>query len=329
MRIIETLKLYTRWWNTWHTIPVLAWVKAAAYYRVGRYDQAEALYRKGLEHNGDHPANLCARLDLAYCLFKANRLEESEKFLRYITANAPEMREGYIRLARLQLWMGNALEASWTMRRASHVIKGDGEVAAIFISSVVEAEAPEYLLDEARRYAADVEVGKCDKLTQQRMELALARYEYRFGSKEEGRRKIAELSGTECPIFDSLLVFAQILLEERRVAHARRQLRRAMTAAPDHPRLLSTLAQSYMQSGPFYCAEYAVQHALKACQNTAWLSAPEMHTLAEAFYHQGDKVSALLMAGKAKQAGSRLMGAYAGTRHLDQLIESLSEGTLA
>jgi hypothetical protein len=54
-----------------------------------------------------------------------------------------------------------------------------------------------------------------------------------------------------------------------------------------------------------------------------------MHLLAEAYYHSGDKISALVVASKAKQAGTRLMGTYRDVRMLDELIESLSAGTQA
>jgi len=84
-----------------------------------------------------------------------------------------------------------------------------------------------------------------------------------------------------------------------------------------------------MKAGPFYNGEYAKQLAIGACQLTNWSSPREMHLLAEAYYHTGDKISALVVASKAKQAGTRLMGTYRDVRVLEQLIESLSSGTQA
>lgn len=328
MKLFETISLFGKWWRTWHTLPIIAWVKGAACYRAGRYEVAENHYKAGLEKHPNHPASLCARLDLAYCLFKSHKLEEAEKQLKFITTHAPTSREGFLRLARLQLWMGNSLEAGWTMRRALKNIEPDAELAATFLSAVVESEAPGYLLAEAHQVAGQIELEACDPLARDRLELALARYHLLHGDRDQARQRIAEMASAEKAIFDVLLVFAELLVSEGKIAHARRQLRRAMTAAPDHPRLLSILANSYLRTGPFYNTEYATQLAIKACQSTNWLSAREMHVLAEAYYHHGDRVSALLIASKAKQVGTRPLGSYSGVRHLEQLIESLNESTL-
>jgi hypothetical protein len=54
-----------------------------------------------------------------------------------------------------------------------------------------------------------------------------------------------------------------------------------------------------------------------------------MHTLAEAYALSGDKMSALLIATKAKDTGGRLLGSYRDAKHLDKLIQRLSVGTQA
>ena len=89
------------------------------------------------------------------------------------------------------------------------------------------------------------------------------------------------------------------------------------------------LAETYLRSGTMYNAAFGKQLATQACIATNWLSPREMHVLAEAYYHTGDKLAALLTASKAKQAGSGLVGQYAKSHHLDQLIESLTDGPLA
>jgi len=327
MKLTETIKLSFKWWNTWHTLPVLAWVRAAALYRTGHYQEAERHYLSGLQKYTDHPASLCARLDLSYCLFKTGDLEESERHLRYVTTRAPENREAFMRLARLQMWTGHAVEAAWTMRRALQKGQLDSEIVATFLLAVLDAEGPVYLLSEAMQYAqglSDAAPEQCDRL-----KLAFARFDIAHGEYEKGRAAIAEMACRENAIFEAILYFSEILVKEGKIAHARRQLRRAMSASAEHPRLLSVLAQSYLKSGPFYNPEFARQHATKACQATRWMSPREMHVMAEAYFHTGDKISALLIASRAKQAGNRLMGSYPESRNLDQLIESLSAGTQA
>ena len=128
---------------------------------------------------------------------------------------------------------------------------------------------------------------------------------------------------------EDIMLFSEVLLEEDKVAYARQQLRRALVVAPEHPRLLSLFAQSYLKSGPFYNPEYAKQLATQACQSSGWESPREMHILADSYFHEGDKVFALLVASKAKQVGNKLLGAYRGVKTLDKLIEDLSAGTQA
>jgi len=327
MKSSETLRLFGKWWTTWKTLPVFSWVRAAACYRAGKFSIAERHYLAGLAKHPDHPANLCARLDLAYCLFKQQKLEEAERHLRHVTTRSPHSREGYLRLARLQMWTGHSLEAGWTMRRALQRVAVDAETAGTFLLAVLDADAPAYLIAEAVQAAQSIELK--DGVSYERLKLALARLDYQRRDRERGREVIAEMACRERAVFDAILAFAKILVDEGKVAHARRQLRRAMTVASDHPRILEILALSYLKAGPFYNAEYAVQQATKACQSAGWKSPAAMHVLAEAFYHHGDKISALLIASKAKQAGSRLMGSYSGVQNLDRLIESLSENTLA
>ena len=51
--------------------------------------------------------------------------------------------------------------------------------------------------------------------------------------------------------------------------------------------------------------------------------------LAETYYHLDDRISALIIAQKAKEEGSRLMGTYRDAAVLDRLIEHLSSEPIA
>jgi predicted Zn-dependent protease len=149
------------------------------------------------------------------------------------------------------------------------------------------------------------------------------------GHYQQGRDQLAKLvAHSEIPVV-ALTAFAEVLVKEGQSDLARQQLKRAMLMAPDCPRVLSLLAQTYLCSGENYNSEYAIQLATSACQNSQWLSPREMHVLAEAHYHSGDKMSALLIASRAKQAGSKLLGAYRDNKSLERLIQDLSSGTLA
>lgn len=324
--MFESIQLIHKWWRTWRTLPVWSWVRGAAAYRAGRFELAERHYKAGLKRHGSHPANFCARLDLAYCLFKLGKIDEADQLLRAVTTQLPASREAYIRLARLQMWSGHSLEAAWTIRRALRSIDVDPELAALFLGAVLDNGGPGYLLDEAIEASKKIETEGHDF---PRLQAARARLAMERGDEENGRQALERLAVGEDAPFEAILMYAEVILGEGKIAQARRQLRRALMVSPDYPRILSLLAESYMKAGSFYNGEYAKQLAINACQLTNWSSPREMHLLAEAYYHSGDKISALVVASKAKQAGTRLMGTYRDVRILDELIESLSAGTQA
>ncbi len=324
--MLKALTLCYRWWNTWKTFPVMSWVKAAACYRRGSFAEAERLYKKGIDLNPNHPARFSARVDLAYCLFKEQKFVEAEEQLRYVSVHSPSSREAHVRLAKIQMWMGHALDAAWTMRRALGKITPDSEMVALFILAVVENGGPLYLLREA--------MFAYEKLSpEQRMtpllEAAQARLSMLRGEDTRARVKLEKIATMDKAPFEAVLLFAEFLLREGRISDARDHLRTALAVCPDHPRVLSLLAESYLKSGDSYSPDYARQLATSACQNTNWSSPRDMHVLAESNYHVGDKISALLIASKAKEVGSRLLGTYRDVKNLEKLIETLSSGTQA
>ncbi|RMG42116.1 MAG: hypothetical protein D6719_07190 [Candidatus Dadabacteria bacterium] len=324
--MLNHIKLYRKWFKTWKSFPVYSWIKAAALYSNGRYQEAAEQYRHGIARHPNHPAGHCARLDLSYCLFRTGKLKEAEKELLQVTSNLPQSREGFLRLARLQIWTGRSLEAAWTIRRALRTIPADAELAGTYLFAVLENGGPAFLLQEAVKTLKLVDkTGASDP----RLEAARARLMMRRGQYDQGRKKLEEIVSGEEISFEALLLFAQVLLEEDKIARARRELRRALKAVPNHPRVLSLLAESYLKAGPFYNPGFALQNATKACQHSGWISPREMHILAEAYYHNNDRISALLVASKARDEGSRLLGEYPGVKNLDRLIESLSSGTQA
>lgn len=319
-------KTYFQWWKTWGRAPVVSWIKAASHYRAGRYDIAHNFYRKGISSHPQHPARHSARLDLAYCLFKMRKFDEAQEQLRLVITQMPETREAHLRLARIQMWIGHSLDAAWTMRRALQKLPVSPEMVALFIINVVDHEGMDYLLQEALGYVENLSAAQRDNLL---LQSAFAKLDLKHGRKDAARDKLIGIcSQTHCP-FEAVLMLGEIFLEEGDLVQARNELKRAMGVAAEHPRVLSLFAETYLKSGSFYNPDYARQLAVSACQNSQWSSPRELHILAEAYFHTGDKISALVLASKAKQAGSRLLGTYGDVKNLDKLIETLSSGTQA
>ena len=318
--------LYKEWIKRWRTLPVHAWIEAAALYKAGDYEKAATFYRKGLESHPRHPARINTLLDLSHCLFRTRKFEESERFLRQATIVAPKERESYVRLARLQLWLGCAVEAAWTIRQCLQSVPADPELVTLFVTATVESGGVDHLVQEAKDLLADLH---CDAEASPRLEVAKARFLMLAGDHGLARDDLAALAAKDRGPFEAVIAFAQVLLEEGKIAYSRHHLHRSLQVSPEHPRVLRMLASTYLEGGAFFEPEYAVQLATRACQATGWRGIHEMHILARAYAISGDKISALLIASKAKDAGQRLLGTYPEVRRLEKLIEDLSSGTQA
>jgi uncharacterized protein HemY len=263
-------------------------------------------------------------MDLAYCLFRERQYPEAEKHLKHVTTFFPQSREAHMRLARLQLWTGRSLDAAWTLRRALRAVSADPELVALYMIAVLDNGGPSFLLKEV--IDASLELGP-EAEENPRLEAARARLMIERGNRARGKEILERIAASDTAPIEALVLHAEVLLAERKVANARRYLKRALSLAPEQPRVLSLMSETYLQSGPFYNPEYARQLASDACQRTNWLSPREMHILAESYYHLDDKMSALIVASKAKEEGSRLLGSYRDADVLEKLIQSLSTGT--
>lgn len=320
------LRLYKEWFQRWRSLPVRSWVKAAALYRAGDYEGASKLYQSGLKSHPRHPARVNALLDLSHCLFRLKKFDQAERYLRQASIVAQKEREPYVRLARLQLWLGHAVEAAWTIRSALQVLQPDPELVTLFVTAAVESGGVEHLVVEARELVSNLH---CEVEAAPRLEVAKARLYMLGGDFGEPRDDLAALANKDRGPFEAVVAFAQVLLDEGKTAYARHHLHRSLMVSPEHPRVLRMLALSYLQPGPHFEPEYAINLATKACQATGWCGIHEMHALAKAYALCGDKVSALLIASKAKQAGQNLLGVYPEVQSLEALINNLSSGTQA
>lgn len=317
---------YKDWIGSWGSMPVRPWIKAAQAYRAGNFDRAIDLYRSGLAKYPTSPARVNALLDLSHCLFRLRRFEEAEQTLRQASVAAPGEREVYLRLARLQLWLGHFAEAAWTVRSCLQKVGPDPELTTIFLSAVVEGGGAPHLVQEAKELLKDLHY---EPEAFPRLEVARLRLELILCDSVAARDELGKLATADKGPFDAVVSFAQVLLSEGKLAYARHHLHRALSVSPEHPRVLRLLARSYLETGIFFEPDYAVQLALKACQATGWKGVREMHVLAQAYVASGDKISALLIASKAKDTGRKLLGTCPEARKLEQLIEQLSTGTQA
>jgi len=330
MKAVSKLKanfhLYKEWIQRWGSLPVRPWVRAANLYRLGNYEAAANNYKAGLKSNPRHPARMNALLDLSHCLFRLKNFEHAERYLRQASVVAKHEREPYIRLARLQLWLGHSVEAAWTVRSALTVLPADPELVTLFVTAAVESSGAGTLLREARELLREMH---CEPEAAPRLEVARIRLRMQDGDFGEARDDLAALANKDRGPFEAVVAFANVLLEEGKTSYARHHLHRALTVSPEHPKVLRLLSLSYLQPGLNFEPEYAIQLATRACQATGWAGMHEMHTLARAYALSGDKVSALLIASKAKEAGRNLLGIYPEVQSLEQLIHSLSSGTQA
>jgi predicted Zn-dependent protease len=223
------------------------------------------------------------------------------------------------------MWTGQALEAATVIRGALKDIPLDVELAALFLSAAIES-GDRSLIEEASSLSTQFQVHG-DRYA--RLETARAQYLLWCDEAETGREELTRLAALERGPFEAVVAFAELLMSEKKMSYARHHLHRALSAAPEHPRVLTLLSQTYLEPGGLYEPDFAVQLALKACQNSEWLNLQAMHDLAEAYYHLGDKMSALLVASRAKSLGDQSPGTFRHSKNLEQLIESLSTGTQA
>ena len=251
MKAVSKLKanfcLYKEWIERWGSLPVRPWVKAASLYRLAQYEGAVGHYIAGLKSHPRHPARMNALLDLAHCLFRLKNFEDAERYLRQASVVAKHEREPYVRLARLQLWLGHSVEAAWTVRTALTSLPADPELVTLFVTAAVESAGVGPLLSEARDLLRDMH---CEPEAAPRLEVARARLKMQDGDLGEARDDLAALATKDRGPFEAVVAFAHVLLEEGKTSYARHHLHRALTVSPEHPKVLRLLALSYLRPGP-------------------------------------------------------------------------------
>jgi tetratricopeptide (TPR) repeat protein len=318
--ISSYLKSYVTWVSHWRCLPVHSWIRGAQFFQRGDFQRAADCYMNGLRSHPTSRARVNALLDLSHCLFRLQQFDQAEVFLRQVTAAFPNLRDGYIRLARLQLWLGYSSEAIWTMRLCLQRISVDPEILTLFINAVVDSGADTAAVQEAQALLKRVHY---DALGFPALEVARARLELVGSASDYSREDISRLAALNKGPFDAVVAFAEVLLSEGKIAYARHHLHRALLVAPEHPKVLRLLAFSYLHEGAFYEPLYAVQLALKACQVTAWRGIQELYILAQAYVAQEDKAAALMVALQAKKIAARLIGGHPGVEKLERYLQGV------
>lgn len=323
-RIFGRFRNYVVWIRRWRSLPVPTWIEGAELYQKGDFQKAAALYKRGLASNPGSRAKINALLDLSHCLFRLQEFDEAEMYLRQATASFPDVREGYVRLVRLQLWLGYSSEALWTMRQCIRRISVDPELVALFINAVVDSGAEEAAVQEARNLLDHVH---CDAGGFPGLEVARARLTLAQSHCLVSRGELSKLAALDRGPFDAVVAYAEVLVSEGKLAYARHHLHRALIVAPEHPKVLRLLALSYLHEGALFEPEYAVQLAVRACQVTGWRGIHELYILAQAYIAQDDKMAALMAATRAKTIASRLIGGHPGVDQLERFLQSESTGS--
>ena len=320
----KTLKSYGDWWSRWRCLPVASFIAAAELYQKGEYDKAINLYELGLKSHPRSPAVVNALLDLSHCFFRLRKFEDAERVLRQAKSCAPSVRETYVRLARLQLWLGHATEALWTMRVCLQKVTPDPEIASLFITAVVESGGLGSSVSEAQALLASLphDDGGFARLNVARARLGL------FGAEaQKSRDELSKIASSNGSPFEAVVAFAEILLNEGKLAYAQHHLHRALLVAPEHPAVLRLLAELYLKEGPLSAPNYSVQLSQLACQVTGWRGVKEMLVLAHSHVATSDTIAALLVATKAKNLAARLIGAYPEVERLESLLQNSSVGS--
>ncbi len=318
--ISSRFKSYLTWVRQWRCLPVGSWIRGAEFYQSGDFQRAAECYMRGLRAHPASRARVNALLDLSHCLFRMHQFDQAEVFLRQVTSAFPNLREGYVRLARLQLWLGYSNEALWTMRLCLQRIAADPEIVTLFINSVIDSGAEASSVEEARSLLSRLNY---DGEGFPALEVARARLDHLDSTCGDSRENISKLAALHKGPFEAVVAFSEVLLSEGKLAYARHHLHRALVVAPEHPKVLRLLALSYLHEGAFYEPLYAVQLAVKACQVTAWRGIHELYILAQAYVAQEDRAAALMVALQAKKIAARLIGGHPGVEKLERYLQAV------
>lgn len=300
-------------------MPVFTWVKGDLYLRNQQHTTAITLYQTGLERNGAHPLAASYRLKLGTALFHERKILDAEKELLKLLSIEPAHTSALTHLVKIYRWCGRDLEAAWLLHNSAKSSPLTEELQALFCLSVFDS-GEDALWSDAEEIVSQFSLQTLNAL---RPQLALARYEQVMGRQGRSLDILMHILRMPIPHPDAAVYASQICIKEQKFDQAKELLTQILKVVPDHPRSNSLFAELYLKSGENFNATFALQLALNSCKASGWISVREMRILAEAYYHAGEKFSALLVARRAKNVAESLVDNRELTQALDHLIESL------
>ena len=286
-------RAYYQWMKMWRALPVLDWIRGAELFRDSEFRSASEYYRRGLAKHPEHVASDCARLDLAYCLFRMGEVKQALTLLKSIADEGQSIRDAALLLAQLQINCGQFYSAAATMRAALARYPDDAACEIGYCWSVMLSRHPGVNLDQVRFRLRDLRSRVA--LTDSRsviIDSALAYYEIRYGDSEFGEQLLSRVLASGAAPFEAVLLRGERLLEDGRLTQARDQLERAMKLLPTDPRPALLLARYYLEPGDTYEAHYAFQLAQEACKKSAWEHPDTLAVLVDCYEALGEEEAA-------------------------------------
>ena len=278
----ELLNDYMNWWKVWGTRPVLCWIRGASLFRASAFREASELYESGLEKLPDHIASDCARLDLAYCYFQLEQIDDAIKTLDAITSKEVNLPEAYILHGRLLVFIEDITEALEVLRVGVEVHPNNPRILAHYAlyawrydRDLLNTKA---ILNKLRKFSENLVWESADR---QLIETAIAAYSRAYLGRDAAEETLCRVLASGFASEEAYLLRADIFAEKSQMVFARDHYNRAMRLAAVDPRAVIGLAQSYMVGSHPSGFSWAKALLLRACQLSQYKNPSAMLLLAD------------------------------------------------
>lgn len=295
-----------KWSWTWKSVPVGSWVKGGRCFKDKNYRLAVLHYKKGLERYPNHKASEAARIDLAYCHYRLNEINEALAVLSYCIKQRSRNRDIYTLASRLYMCLGHPNEASKCLDSYLQIKPDD--VLALSALMHVQLSSVKCSLSEIQATKAMLLRGKARlkrfDYNLSFVETALAHYEICYGDDEKAQRIMSRVLATGSAPFEAVLLHAEILLDKGLCVQARGNLGRAISVLPEDPRPLVLLARSYLIKGVDYNPNWALDIAHAACRLSLWENALCLSVYSLALLENNEESKAEIFIERLKNTSS-------------------------
>ncbi len=299
--LVARPQMAVEWFRMWHSAPIVKWLRAADYFVRGDYSRAGSYYSSGLLKHPNHGASNCARMDLAYCYYRLNKVEESIELLDGLILSRINLRDAYLLRSKLATIVGNPADGMAVLMIGLEVFPDDIGLLSASLHINLTSQLDARQLHET--YVSLLKLKQQLSLEDDRqsvVDTAIAHYELRFGEPENGDRLLARVLATGSAPYEAVLLRGERLLRLGRILSAREQLTRAMRSAPRNPRPVQLLAETYLVPGYTEEPEFAEQLASAACRLSHWENPDCIEVLAEAYERKADYNSSELLKARAQ-----------------------------